>query len=197
MFIQWEYGFEALCSRNGQKLFGDWPASRQSYQQPLREPGAQWMDGWHITHTPKSVPWWIAPIIAMTFLSLLFTLSSRFLSKTFCCSVYLWVFLAQPLTVKIVAFVLPSTLSRFSLPVSFVACPKPYEPRFAEISVKILQFPQFSINQEWFCTSHKITAINQAVCLVPLKIQWRLCLWESKWHLTNSEDSLFKKNSPV
>lgn len=61
---------------------------------------SHWMDGWHITPTPKTVPWWMVPIIAMTFLSLLFTLSFQFLSKTFRCSVYLSVSFTLPLSVK-------------------------------------------------------------------------------------------------
>lgn len=83
--------FEVLCSRNGQKLFGDWSPSRQSYQQPL--------DGW-MAPTPKTVPWWMVPIIAMTFLSLLFTFSFQFLSKTLRYTVHLSVSFTLPLSVK-------------------------------------------------------------------------------------------------
>lgn len=34
------------------------------------------MDGWHITPTPKTVPWWMAPIMAMTFLFVTHSFSS-------------------------------------------------------------------------------------------------------------------------
>lgn len=55
--------------------------------------------GW-MAPTPKTVPWWMVPIIAMTFLSLLFTFSFQFLSKTLRYTVYLSVSFTLPLSVK-------------------------------------------------------------------------------------------------
>lgn len=147
---------------------------------------SRWMDGWHITPTPKTVPWWMVLIIAMTFLSLLFTLSSQFLLKTFRCSVYLSVSFTLPLSVKsllsfsVALFLFLLFFLSFFHPV-FLSVPKALWAFFLPKSEYkfFFNFPQFSFNREWFCTSHdsfEITAINHAACPVPLKIQRKLWL---------------------
>lgn len=65
---------QLFVSVKGQKLSAGWTFSRVSYQQPVSASGS--MNGWiaHNTYS-KTVPWWIAPIMTMTFLLLLFNIS--------------------------------------------------------------------------------------------------------------------------
>lgn len=99
------------------------------------------MDGWHITTNPKTVPWWMAPIMAMTFL---FVTHSFSLIPFRCISVGLFTFPSPPVLEMLLwlthfclfclSFPLPCYLSFlfwwyfFSFPVSFSVWPHLVNP---------------------------------------------------------------------
>lgn len=59
--------FETSCSSKRREAVS-WLAWLQTVLSSATQRARGSMDGWHITPTPKTVPWWMAPIMAMTFL---------------------------------------------------------------------------------------------------------------------------------
>lgn len=114
--------FAGLCSSKWTEAVS-WLAFLQTLLSSATQRAHGSMDGWHITPTPKTVPWWMAPIMAMTFLCVAH-------SKAFCWSVYLPVSFTHSLS-EILRLPSPSSLFISFFPCNFLTVATSCEPCFA------------------------------------------------------------------